>query len=49
MRDPTPLEDMTATDSLVERTDNGAQPDDPTDQPSQDPTALPEGTATGDQ
>jgi hypothetical protein len=33
-------------DHLVENTGNGAQPDDPSDQPSQDPGHLPEGTET---
>jgi len=47
--DPTPLEDMTVTDELVERTGNGAQPDDPDDQPTQDPTWVPEGSARGGQ
>jgi hypothetical protein len=39
--------DTTVTDSLVEPTGNGPQPDDPDEQPSQDPAALPEGTETG--
>lgn len=49
MTDPTEPEDMTETDELVQDTGNGLQPDDPLDQPPQDPGALPEGTATGDE
>jgi hypothetical protein len=45
-RDAT-ADDLTALDGLVERTDNGLRPDDPDEQPSQDPGALPEGTVTG--
>lgn len=44
--DPTPLEDTTATDHLVERTDNGLRADDPVEQPSQDPRQVPPGTAS---
>jgi hypothetical protein len=44
MTDPTPLEDMTKTDDLVERTNNGLRPDDPAEQPSQNPDDLPAGT-----
>jgi len=44
MTDPTPLEDMTDTDDQVQPTDNGPQPDDPDEQPSQDPADLPDGT-----
>ena len=40
-------DDELVTDKLVEATGNGAQPDDPTEQPSQDPAQLPEGTETG--
>jgi hypothetical protein len=42
--DPTPLEDLTADDDKVERTDNGQRPDDPAEQPSQNPGDLPAGT-----
>lgn len=47
MTEPTPLEDMTDTDDLAERTNNGPQPDDPDEQPPQDPGWTPEGTETG--
>ena len=40
------VEDLTDTDDLVEGTGNGLTPDDPDEQPSQDPSALPEGTET---
>jgi hypothetical protein len=49
MTDPIPLEDMTDTDELVRRTDNGPHEGDPDEQPPQDPTWLPEGTDTGRQ
>ncbi len=38
--------DLTADDTLVERTDNGLRPDDPDEQPPQAADWLPEGTAT---
>ena len=41
-------EDTTATDHLVERTDNGLRPDDPDEQPPQDPAAIPAGSPTED-
>jgi hypothetical protein len=47
MTEPTGPEDMTETDGLVEDTGNALQPDDPDEQPSQDPGALPDGTQTG--
>jgi hypothetical protein len=46
--DPGNPDDLTVTDDLVQNTDNGPQPDDPDDQPSQNPDDLPDGTATGD-
>ena len=49
MTDPQPPEETTVTDDLVEPTDNGPQPDDPDEQPSQDPGDLPAGTVTGEQ
>lgn len=42
-------DDLTDTDQLAEPTDNGSQPDDPAEQPSQNPGDLPDGTVTGDQ
>jgi hypothetical protein len=39
-------DDLTDTDGLVQRTDNGPAPGDPGDDVSQDPTVLPEGTET---
>ena len=47
MTDPQ-QDDLTEHDGLVQQTGNGLQPDDPTDQPDQEPTALPEGTETED-
>lgn len=53
MTDPEPTPppeqaDLAAeADNLVQRTANGQQPDDPTEQPPQDSSWLPEGTATG--
>jgi hypothetical protein len=38
--------DLTADDTLVERTNNGLRPDDPDEQPPQDAAWLPEGTVT---
>lgn len=46
MTDPTPLEDLTADDDKVQRTDNGPRPDDPAEQPSQEPGDLPPGTVS---
>jgi hypothetical protein len=43
-------DDLTAeADNLVQNTGNGQQPDDPIEQPSQDPAALPEGTETAEE
>ncbi len=41
-------DDLTADDERVERTDNGWQPGDPTEQPPQARDHLPAGTVTGD-
>lgn len=47
MTEPEPQQaDLTADDKLVEPTDNGLRPDDPTEQPPQDASWLPEGTDT---
>ena len=46
MTDPIPLEDLTADDGKVQRTDNGLRPDDPVEQPTQDPGDLPAGTVS---
>ncbi len=43
-----PQDNRTAEDELVQRTNNGLRPDDPTEQPPQDPDWLPPGTATGE-
>lgn len=48
MTDPAPeQDDLTADDFRVEETGNGLTPEDPTEQPSQDPADLPEGTVVG--
>lgn len=51
MTGPEQQDDLTheAGEQLVEPTDNGLRPDDPaeSEQPSQDPAYLPEGTETG--
>lgn len=39
-------DDLTGDDHRVERTNNGPRDDDPDEQPPQDATWLPDGTAT---